>query len=254
MICQLCQKEKRLVKAHIIPKWAYAYLYPSGKVKGDPLMFISTSEQHKRSYIGLYDSEILCKSCDNFLGKFDEYGRKIFLNTPLIELSNLNNMAYILRGVDTIKIRFFILSVLWRASISKREEISSIDLGPYERKLRDLLYKVYENNIVAAKSDLDTFPLLICKFDGGEFPDLVDKNMQMPFLTKIDGVNFNILYFPRGFKIFIKADKRPLPTSLAKLTITRDEVIIPKLQEFQKSKEFRIMMNALDKRINFPDV
>lgn len=52
--------------------------------------------------------------------------------------------------------RKFFISVLWRASISKAEDFSNINLGPYE----DIALKILESDI--EKDNL--FKILIFKF------------------------------------------------------------------------------------------
>ncbi len=38
--------------------------------------------------------------------------------------------------------------------------------------------------------------------------NVVNKNIQIPYTQKIDGINTAVFYLPKGLKIFIKIDKR----------------------------------------------
>lgn len=69
----------------------------------------------------VYDSEILCEECEKKFSEFDRYGWEILgpmaVDRPPPGL-NLGNDVYKI-DCDTDKLRRFILSVLWRASVSK---------------------------------------------------------------------------------------------------------------------------------------
>jgi len=44
-----------------------------------------------------------------------------------------------IEGVDYASFKLLLLSILWRASIASRREYSSVTLGPYEEKIRQML-------------------------------------------------------------------------------------------------------------------
>src|ERR1700694_5389785 len=79
-ICKLCRKDKRLIRAHIIPESLYASLRSDSKV---PRIYSNEEGIHpKRVRTGIYDSEILCAECDNTIGVWDNYAQELLL-TPL---------------------------------------------------------------------------------------------------------------------------------------------------------------------------
>lgn len=119
-ICLFCNKEKDLIDAHIIPRWAYDFLYPQeGPQQREALILVGKFKPKKR-WIGTYDQNILCAECDNYLGKFDDYGKKIFLDSPLEGYPGTSG-AYLIPNVDLKKLKLFVLSVIWRMSISTNE-------------------------------------------------------------------------------------------------------------------------------------
>lgn len=146
-ICKFCGQERKLIKAHIIPKKFYFGL------KDDRYLCIS-SKNGKFTFqqMGGYDSNILCADCDNqVLGEFDKESYKILLGNfskykyeylyPQ-KIYQINNGCY-----DYHKLRKFFISILWRASVSKLEEWSNINLGGYEKKALEILKneKEHEN-------------------------------------------------------------------------------------------------------------
>lgn len=139
-ICKFCGQEKKLIKAHIIPKKFYLGL------KDDRYLCINSQNcKYMIQQQGGYDSNILCGDCDNhILGEFDKEGYKILLGDfskykyiqlhPQYRIYQLDNTNF-----DYEKFRNFFISILWRASISKLEEWSNIKLGGYEKKAFEIL-------------------------------------------------------------------------------------------------------------------
>lgn len=139
-ICKFCNQKKKLIKAHIIPKNFYL-------ARKDARYLLINSKTGKYAYKqnGGYDSNILCGDCDNHVfGEFDKEGYRVlfgdfnkykYIQTyPQGKIYQLdsNNFNY-------VKLRNFFISILWRASISKLEEWSNINLGGYERKALNIL-------------------------------------------------------------------------------------------------------------------
>lgn len=62
MNCKLCNQNKKLVKAHIIPE----RFFKSIKISEKPLQIYAAKAgtYPKRSHIGLYDPHILCYECE----------------------------------------------------------------------------------------------------------------------------------------------------------------------------------------------
>ena len=72
-ICKFCGQEKKLIKAHIIPRNFYLAR------KNDKYLCInSKTGEYTYQQQGGYDSNILCKDCDNhILGEFDKEGYQV---------------------------------------------------------------------------------------------------------------------------------------------------------------------------------
>lgn len=144
-VCNYCGKETALCKAHIIPKWAYK--------KNDiyKLIPVDTKENIKRSPMGAYDNSILCKDCDNnFIGK--NYDNPAFDIFNKIDLS-YKKPQYIwndrdkrfekyfdskLTSLEKKVFSKFLLSILWRASISSKTLGKTINLNKYQ----DIIFNI----------------------------------------------------------------------------------------------------------------
>lgn len=236
--CFLCEKEKKLIDAHVIPKWAFRHLYPEDpESKRQSLVLVSKEGQIRRP-IGPYDSDILCAECDNLLGNYDSYAKTIFLDR---QLKIKNELSYIIEDVDFHKLQLFLVSVFWRASISNKIEFERVSIGPYENRIKPLLLDPGKISL------LENYEFIVTKFDEGELPqDVVNKNVQIPHTQKIGGVNVGVLYLPRGLKIFLKLDQRNFPTHARKLSQYRQEgLIVARLGNYSDSLEFKSMLDIV---------
>lgn len=101
------------------------------------------------AHTGEFESDILCLDCDNnVLGSLESYAKTVLYGGQLpkgsnVKIQNQRNQHGVeftyVTGLDYIKFKLFLLSVLWRASISNRPFFKNISLGPYEEKIRKML-------------------------------------------------------------------------------------------------------------------
>lgn len=237
--CQLCKLHKKLINAHIIPKWAFKYLHHENSTKQSIVIF--SKDKMVRRPIGPYDQNILCHECDSFLGTYDEYGKDILLGAPL---EYYNDAAYIIKNVNFNKIQIFLLSVIWRASISEKDEFNRVQIGPYEERIRTILLNAKEKT---EGEFLEKYSFVITKFRKGMLPsDVVYKNIQIPHIQKIEGINVAVLYMPKGIKIYLKLDQRDFTGLIRKIIDHREEgLIVPCTKSYAESDEFKSMMEAI---------
>lgn len=241
MKCRLCDLDKDLIDSHIIPKWAFKYLYPEDpEDKKKSLELISEGKSIRRR-IGPYDQNLLCKDCDNFLGIYDDYGKKVLIETEFVKKTELSLVA---KGVDFNKLQLFLLSVIWRASISTTREFERVSIGPYEERIREIILAVKNGQ---QKDFIENHSFIVTKFETGTLPhDVVNKNIQIPHVQKIGGINVAVLFMPNGLKIIIKIDKRPFTGDLEKIANYRKEgLLIALMGNYADSHEYQAMLNAI---------
>ena len=143
--CKLCGEDKELCEqSHIIPNFMYQDLFDENN-----RMYAILSKEGKikqRGYrkTGEFDKHILCHSCDNeTLGKLDRYASLILYDGyPKIfeHRAGPDGMKYTYCAeIDYAQFKLFLLSVLWRASISDRPLFREVQLGPHEERIRQML-------------------------------------------------------------------------------------------------------------------
>ncbi|MBU6235064.1 MAG: hypothetical protein KGQ41_04400 [Alphaproteobacteria bacterium] len=95
---------------------------------------------------GYWDRTILCEDCDKkILGRYDTYGKKFFSQDFSSKIKTINdprgNAEYLhITNFDYSLLKLFLLSVIWRASICKKEQFSSVNLGSYEEIIKDMIF------------------------------------------------------------------------------------------------------------------
>ena len=100
---------------------------------------------------GEYDGNILCRKCDNQrIGELESYAKPVFYGggeslsesqIPRFERLNQGGIEFTYcENLDYKKFKLFLLSILWRASISSRETFSLITLGSHEETIREMIY------------------------------------------------------------------------------------------------------------------
>ena len=145
-ICKLCLKNKYLcTESHIISKFLYKIIYG----KNNSLLFLNNNRS-KLVYNGEYERNILCKDCDNtVIGKLENYFASFLYKKDLkSDIEIINNIRHIVikddKDYDYNKYKLFLISLLWRSSISSRLFFSKIDLS--EEIKNDLRLKILNND------------------------------------------------------------------------------------------------------------
>lgn len=241
MKCLLCLQDKKLIKAHILPEWCFRFLYPDPKNIDSQLVLVSQQKDYAvRRPTGVYDDSILCQECDNKQGKLDDYAKQVFIDRQVLSPPQPSE-AYLIENIKGLEVKLFFVSVLWRASISTRDEFLKIDIGDdYKDLFREALFK---------NSPPREIDIIVGKFDSEKIPILADRHMRVPYRCLLKGLNFWIIYLPRGFKVWVKVDKQKLEEPLTKMVVSDklNHILISKLGSFECSREFVAMLQMANK-------
>lgn len=202
--CKLCGGSKPICKSHIIPKAVFRDAGPAS----DGLNLVTTDRVEKNKFGGEYE-ELLCRDCEERLGRYDDYGIRFLRGAvgaviPDIAGQRIPSGVFELRsGLDLTSLRLFVIAVLWRASISSRLFYKHVQLGPYEGQAEDILR--------AGRAPPDAaFPFVIEQYTE---TDRARQIIIEPNRMRMDGRNAYNLNM-RGYNFKVKVDRRPLPDSL----------------------------------------
>ena len=236
MICRGCGLEKKLVEAHIIPRGF------ARQIMGDQKHNLKISmESVGATHHGVYDREILCESCDGTLGKLDDYALSVcqrFSAEHVVRPDRLFELC----DVDGDRFAAFVLSILWRASISSRPEFRKVSLGPFERQSHDVLFDISD------LARMGSFELIVGRFTNA--PIRPENFYKSPARTKM--LDLNAWHFAlSGFKILAKMDQRRLPRELQPAIVNGNNKLVGQFVNYMSSTEhetFRDMAIAQQTR------
>lgn len=181
---------------------------------------------------GFWDNSILCKECDNHIGKYDTYA-KAFLNRNYLsqikvgQSSTNKQCSYIkINNFNYNKLKLFFISILWRASISTLSTYSKIDLEEHEALAKDMI----KNNDVKDESVFQTVLTFIKPSkDGNDFEKVVFSPVKRSF-----GEASCYSFMMAGFEITINASKKSSTMHLPGLNMHPNGFIML-VNEFEKS-------------------
>ncbi len=226
--CRRCQHHKPLIKAHIIPE---AFWNLPDQAAGPMAMVSNTANWRARpSPIGPYDKEILCETCDGTIGKLDQHAVEHLLRNKS-KTSYQNDIVglYHYKSASPKQIISFVASLAWRASISRHNFFSRVNLGPFENKFFELMET--GNSIVLEDS------IIINEYDQ-------DTPTADPHMSRIEGVNILSIQAER-FLFHIKIDQRPFVGNLNMMTLHPDRPVISMLKNWNNSKQKNALMNMM---------
>src|SRR5689334_16282683 len=132
--CKMRGCDGPLIKAHILP----ASMYPHRVAGTSDTKIYSKAEDAfpRRSPVGVWDKTILCHECETLFQKCDDYAQQILRARPKGETPRL----FSLQNFDYALLKRFFLGLLWRASVSRQEMFSRVNVGPkHEKRLRALI-------------------------------------------------------------------------------------------------------------------
>lgn len=228
MPCRLCQQDRKLIEAHVIPKSFHridpAEKKPSRLVTNVPGRFAQNVPK------GIYDRSIVCEECERRFSPWDDYAAELFLQR-WSEFQTIEHegaaIGYQLSEYDYTKLKLFFLSVMWRAAVSCHPMFYCVSLGPHEETLRDLI-------LAGDPGDTQTFAVVLQAFD------TTDVGLLNPDSTRLENVRFYRMYVGHVLA-WIKASNQPAPAAFTDLVLAPGQPLLLSAKNFLKSKERNIM-------------
>jgi hypothetical protein len=228
-LCKLCSKEKKLIKAHIIPEGFFRPLR-SGSLAPE-MLTNSPGNYPKRMPVSIYDSSILCGDCDQEMGLWDRYAQELLLDrfseTSVLQL-NQQTVGWRIEDFDYSRLKLFFVSLLWRASISKQSFYKRISLGPFEGRLRTMI-------LDRDPGGSQDFAVILARFGDSDITAMLD-----PHPEKFESVSF-IRFYLTGFLAYIKVDQRPTPSVFADYRVQESGPLIVLSRKLHNSPDGLVM-------------
>ena len=232
-LCKLCkQPTEKFAKSHCGIGRAFFHQF-----RGDDpnSVLVSLREEEKlsrRIQAGVWDDSILCLGCEAKFSPFDDYGWKILGKPDLSQayFDGPHHLGYRIK-CETDKLRRFVLSSLWRASISKIPAYEKLYLGPNETPM---IERVFDSTPLRP----DEYPTSIWSLEKG----YLGKNIEMIFAPVTNPLESGglmcVLYLSAQLKIVTMvgdASCAPLPPRF--LVIRPDQFVMPFMQKDYPNRE-----------------
>lgn len=184
---------------------------------------------------GVYDTNLLCAACDNALGsQLDDYALEVCRRFPQ-EHRSFGNAYFVLDNVDGDRFAKFVLSVLWRASISTRPEFRGVSLGPYEMPACEVIFGA------APITRALGYELIVSRYRArpGFNPE---ENYTTPLrqrFERLNGWGFSL----HRFHMMAKLDKRLLPADLRPAIVNGNTKLNGAYVDFLSTNEGKAVLN-----------
>jgi hypothetical protein len=136
MTCKLCRSEADLQNSHVISEFQYEPLYDE---KHRFHVISVNPEQKERFEQKGFREKLLCSACETKLSRWEAYAKKVIFGEEAHLISRVGEFVRV-GGVSYREFKLYLLSLLWRMSISSLKYFSDVSLGPYEEKLRIRLF------------------------------------------------------------------------------------------------------------------
>jgi hypothetical protein len=127
-------QSRDLRRSHIIPEFLHKPIY---------------DELHQTQVIGVgmprartirkgVRETLLCEECEGRLQKFEDYFARSWCRNVVLS-RELRPDPFVEVQLDYSLVKLFLLSIVWRASVSRLEDFAGVRLGPHEEKIRQML-------------------------------------------------------------------------------------------------------------------
>jgi hypothetical protein len=203
-----------LIRAHLTPQSFARFVQGNSS----PNLMVSLNRYTTKLSRGLFDPNILCERCDSILNsRYDdpafELLRALDLRLADIVVPARKDAFFEHQNTVCDLLCRFILSILWRYSISRLPDAAHINLGPYQEGARDVLWGV------RSMAEFPQFQVICQRYAQGP----VDARKMYSSPVDMKGEDFFSYGFSMiGFHFIAKMDKRPFPQIYEPWVLTGD--------------------------------
>lgn len=135
--CRLCLTTSTLIKSHIVPNSLFSLV----RDKTMNNRFYEIGNETDNIIQDGPKEYLLCDKCEQKIGRFEKYYKEaVHLRRHKIEILQDGKIT-IIRNLDYKKIKLFLLSILWRMSISSLPQFADVSLVNNEDIIRKIIFE-----------------------------------------------------------------------------------------------------------------
>ncbi len=232
--CALClDPDADLQQSHVIPEFLYGAMYDD-KHRFNVLTVLD-GHKDRIQQKGLREP-LLCRTCERKISVLERYASLVIKGGAKGLNGERQGDLVTVKGINYKVFKLFLLSILWRAGVSRHPYFEQVQLGPHLERLRTMLLA----------EDPGPFDLYPCIFFGlnwkqGETPGL----MIQPHKGKVWGhttYNFvlpglKLVFFVSSHRLDAKQRRFPLQQDGSLLFQVRSPMDLPVLHGFMRKFE-----------------
>ena len=213
-----------LCRAHIVPAgFARTLSVPGGR----NLAVRAAGAKAAKQPHGEFDMTILCGDCDHHLGRFDDYAIAFCASLPRTIIGQTGDVFHH-SPFDGPRFARAVLAIIWRASISAREQFRGICLGKYEESAAAVLFSG------ASLSTMPEFEVVLSRYASGDHD--TRKFVFIPLRVRSGGLTAFTIGLG-GFLVWAKVDQRRTDGALAPFVINSAAQLRAPIIEFETTAE-----------------
>lgn len=243
-LCQLCLEEKSLVKSHIYSKFLYKAL------GNEKRKFVRITAKKKSVDInmhaqdGLWDMNILCSDCEHHLDhNYESPIASVYYehkgNPGNVGIRKLDNYTGVFVNFDFQVFSKFLLTQLWRMSVSKLSYFRGVSLGP--KHTENIRLILFENRPIVGTE----YPIVIMLMSTAAGRG----SMEIAKKLKAKGLTFYEFKIHQ-FCYWIYVNSHPLPSNLKQGIITQDNFKFYKAPDSVNKNFIDTMIRTINQKNN----
>lgn len=148
-ICKLCGVEKELIgESHAIPQFMYREIIGDDKKVYRIGVFAEEIKINKKGSPAPYDKHIFCQQCEGIFSKYESYAKEAIYGIPNMHFENPQATFYrdingrpftIVEKINYKKYKLFLLSLLFKAHVSKQKIFEEVNIGIHIDKIKKMI-------------------------------------------------------------------------------------------------------------------
>lgn len=146
-VCLVCEKG-RAIKAHLLPECFVRELYHEPKADEKHIIHHPASGEKYASNTGRFDRAILCSSCDNVLGRYEEYAFLLIKRLRAMKVGTKKGTENVIdEGTYPFRVQVvdefvrFACGVLWKYASIAPSDAAHIDIGDARSIFEDICFR-----------------------------------------------------------------------------------------------------------------
>ncbi len=228
--CALCLQERRLCKSHIVPEFIFSKLYGP-----DHEYHVLSAKSPERVIRRSLSEKLLCLECERKISNWEGYAASVIYGDALLRGRREGHLL-IMEGLQYSPLKLFLMSLLWRSSVTSIKELRVGNLNIHQEMLRMML--INEN-----PGEPWQYGCLFTAVMLGNKPANV---IFAPSPAKIDGYQCWRLVIG-GFLLSFAVASHPLPEGVTKGFLQKNGTMVISRRELHEVPYLVDIMQSFDK-------